>query len=217
MSRSTGRPLCKITVTCDIQSRPEPVWSGCKACGLVHGRYWFDSTPRLSFLFKKELWFTDSHCLVICPLTVNKTLNWLSSLPIVMQKSFWWWQRSVRYSCFPPTHLPYPHLQGSRLPQVPHLETSDPAGTSSGDLGPRRYLIWRSRTPPVPPLEILAPAGTSYGDLGPRRYLIWRSRTLPIPHLEISGPAGTTSGDVHLSERSNEQTVSVPVTIYFSF
>ena len=29
--------------------------------------------------------------------TVNETLKWLSSLPILMQKSFWWWQCSDRY------------------------------------------------------------------------------------------------------------------------
>ena len=31
------------------------------------------------------------------PLTINETLKWLSSLPILMQKSFWWWQCSDRY------------------------------------------------------------------------------------------------------------------------
>ena len=29
---------------------------------------------------------------------VNQTLKWLSSLPILMQESFWWRQCSVRYS-----------------------------------------------------------------------------------------------------------------------
>ena len=27
---------------------------------------------------------------VILSLTINKTLKWLSSLPILMQESFWW-------------------------------------------------------------------------------------------------------------------------------
>ena len=30
------------------------------------------------------------HCLVTLSLTINETLKWLSSLPILMQKSFWW-------------------------------------------------------------------------------------------------------------------------------
>ena len=30
------------------------------------------------------------HCLVTLSLTINETLNWLSSLPILMQESFWW-------------------------------------------------------------------------------------------------------------------------------
>ena len=30
------------------------------------------------------------HCLVTLSLTINVTLKWLSSLPILMQVSFWW-------------------------------------------------------------------------------------------------------------------------------
>ena len=30
------------------------------------------------------------HCLVTLSLTINETLKWLSSLPILMQESFWW-------------------------------------------------------------------------------------------------------------------------------
>ena len=37
------------------------------------------------------------HCLVTLSLTINETLKWLSSLPILMQESFWWWQCSNRY------------------------------------------------------------------------------------------------------------------------
>ena len=37
------------------------------------------------------------------PLTINETLKRLSSLPIFMQKSFWWRQYSVRYSLLPLT------------------------------------------------------------------------------------------------------------------
>ena len=35
---------------------------------------------------------------------LNETLTWLSSLPILMQESFWWWQRSDRYII----SLPFP-------------------------------------------------------------------------------------------------------------
>ena len=43
-----------------------------------------------------DLWSADT-CLVTLSLTVNETLKWLSLLPILMQKSFWWWQCSDRY------------------------------------------------------------------------------------------------------------------------
>ena len=33
----------------------------------------------------------------LCPPLPTKTLKFLSSLPILMQKSFWWWQCSDRY------------------------------------------------------------------------------------------------------------------------
>ena len=38
-------------------------------------------------LFRKVV---CGHCLVTLSLTVNETLNWLSSLTILMQASFWW-------------------------------------------------------------------------------------------------------------------------------
>ena len=54
------------------------------------------------------------HCLVTLSLTINQTLKWLSSLPILTQKWFWWWQCSDRYiynlplsvSPSPPTSIP---------------------------------------------------------------------------------------------------------------
>ena len=48
------------------------------------------------------------------PRTINETSEWLSLLPILMQKSFWWWQCSVRYS------LP----QGISVPASTSLETT---------------------------------------------------------------------------------------------
>ena len=54
---------------------------------------------------------SDGHTglsLVTLSLTVNETLKLLSSLPISMQKSFWWWQCSDRYIIFPLPPSPYP-------------------------------------------------------------------------------------------------------------
>ena len=43
---------------------------------------------RLSFLFKKGV--VCGHCLVTLSLTINETVKWFSSPPILMQESFWW-------------------------------------------------------------------------------------------------------------------------------
>ena len=48
------------------------------------------------------------HCLVTLSLTVNETLKWLSSLPTITQKSFWWWQCSERYIISLSPHLRNP-------------------------------------------------------------------------------------------------------------
>ena len=48
-----------------------------------------DSIPlRLSFLFKKVV--VCGHFFVTLSLTINETLKWLPSLPILMQESCWW-------------------------------------------------------------------------------------------------------------------------------
>ena len=56
-------------------------------------------------------------CLVTLSLTVNETLSWLSTLPVFMQKSFWWSQCSIRYS--PPPPLPPPPFQWDQPPPPP--------------------------------------------------------------------------------------------------
>ena len=53
------------------------------------------------------------HCLLTLSLTINQTLKWLSSLPILIQGLFWWY--SIMYS----------------LPIFP----------TSWDLGPRQFLF----------------------------------------------------------------------------
>ena len=57
------------------------------------------------------------YCLVTFALTINETLKWLSSLPILMQKSFWWWQCSDRYiiSLFSHLHTPFPSFSLSLI------------------------------------------------------------------------------------------------------
>ena len=64
---------------------------------------------QLSLLFKKVV--VCGHCLVTLPLAINETLKWLSSLPILMQESFRWWQCSDTYiiSLFPHLHSPVPN------------------------------------------------------------------------------------------------------------
>ena len=58
------------------------------------------------------------HCLVTLFLTINETLKWFSSLPILMQESFWLWQCSDRYiiiSLFSHLHTPFPHFSPSLI------------------------------------------------------------------------------------------------------
>ena len=61
-----------------------------------------------------------AHCLVTLSLTINETLKWLSSLPILMQESFWWWQCSDRYiiSLSPHLHTTFPPFSPSLISLV---------------------------------------------------------------------------------------------------
>ena len=67
---------------------------------MASGRFRFGSP-----LSSKRLWFVD-RCLVILSLTVNETLTWLSSLPILRQESFWRWQCSDMYIISTPPPSP---------------------------------------------------------------------------------------------------------------
>ena len=65
----------------------------------------------------KRLQFADT-VLWLCPSLYTETLNWLSSLPIVMQKSFWWWQCNDRYIIslpLPPPPYPLPPFSPSLI------------------------------------------------------------------------------------------------------
>ena len=74
----------------------EPVWPSCKALGQTKG---------IRFGLSSRKVVVCGHCLV--SLTVNETLKWLSSVPVLMQESFWWWQCSDRYIISPPpTSIP---------------------------------------------------------------------------------------------------------------
>ena len=89
--------------------------TGISGCGsFVVKRKDVGSIPlRLSFLFRKVV--VCGHCLsVTCPSLPTETLKWLSSLPILMQKSFWWWQCSDGYI----------------LSLSPHLRTPSPVSPS---------------------------------------------------------------------------------------
>ena len=56
----------------------------------------------------KRLWFVDT-VLWLCPPLPTETLKWLSSLPVLMQKSFRWWQCSDKYIIsLSPTSIPPP-------------------------------------------------------------------------------------------------------------
>ena len=71
----------------------------------------------------------------LCPSLPIETLKWLSSLPILMQKSFWWWQCSDRYviSLSPHLHTPFPTFSPSLIYR-----------TVSVDVKHHVYLHWRA-------------------------------------------------------------------------
>ena len=65
----------------------EPVWPSGKAVRLVSGR----TSVRIRFgsPFSSKV-VVCGHCLVTLFLTFNEVLKWFSSLPMLMQESFWW-------------------------------------------------------------------------------------------------------------------------------
>ena len=93
MSTRHPRTLSSASSSIVYLSEHEPVWPSGKALGWYAETSRFDSASAL-FVFKKVV--VCGHCVVTLSLTINETLKWLSSLPILMQESFWWWQCSDR-------------------------------------------------------------------------------------------------------------------------
>ena len=88
------------------------VWAGLASSNVYYRRWtakWTTSVrfPASALLSLQKLRFMDT---VTLPLTINETQQWLSSLPILMQGSFWWWQCSFRYN------LPLPSPIGISFP-----------------------------------------------------------------------------------------------------
>ena len=95
------RSLISLMVSVDLKHHVylrircccEPVWPSLQQ-GVGKQRDFSLKPLQLFFLFKScSLWTLscgfDTHS--------YETLKWLSSLPILMQQSFWWWQCSDRY------------------------------------------------------------------------------------------------------------------------
>ena len=96
----------------------EPVWpSGSKALKDL------GSMPLLLSFSSERLWFVGT-VLWLCPSLPTETLKWLSSLPIFMQKSFWWWQCSDRYiiSLSPHLHTPFSPFSPSLISHTVSVE-----------------------------------------------------------------------------------------------
>ena len=73
---------------------------------------------RFSSPFSSLIVAVCGHCLVILFLTITETLKRLSTPPILMQESFWWWQCSDRYIIslpLPPPPYPLPPFPPSLI------------------------------------------------------------------------------------------------------
>ena len=79
---------------------------------------------RFSSPFSSKAVISGLISLVTLSLTINKTLEWLSSLPILMQESFWWGQCSNRYifSLFPHLHTLFPSFSPSLISLMVSVE-----------------------------------------------------------------------------------------------
>ena len=94
--------------------------------------------------------------LLLCPSLPAETFKWLSSLPILMQESFWWWQCSDRYiiSLSPHLHTPYPPFSPSLISLMVsvdvkhHIYLLAPALRSLHNVEVASWkLVWMKRRP----------------------------------------------------------------------
>ena len=90
----TKNPQSCILNSFNVHMFCEPVWPSGKALGWEAEGPRFESASALLSLQKLR---SAGHCLVTLSLTINETLKWLSSLPVLIQESFWWWQCCDRY------------------------------------------------------------------------------------------------------------------------
>ena len=94
----------------------------------------YGSIPlRLSLLFKKVV--VCGHCLVTLSFTINETSIWLSSLPILMQESFWWWRCSDSYII-----SLFPYLRPSLISLVVSVDVKH----HERRINALHFLAWRS-------------------------------------------------------------------------
>ena len=113
----------------DIFGPPEK--RPCEVCDLHADLVWLMwlvdclfNAELTALLSLQKLWFVDV-VIVILPLTINEALKWLSSVPILMLQSCWWWRYCASLvkvtppPTHPHTHPPDPHLLGSRPQPVP--------------------------------------------------------------------------------------------------
>ena len=108
----------------------------------------------LSLLFTKVI--VCGQCLVTLSLTINETLKWLSSLPTLMQKSFWWWECSNRYIISLSLLIPNKPdgFCGRKAPCLPYTVSSKHHAqyqfhklTSEHQTQPGSYVLTSKRTP----------------------------------------------------------------------
>ena len=80
---SMANTKLNLNNACFRKRNCEPVWLSGKALGWKAEGPLFESASALLSLQKLGLVDTVT-------LTINETLKWLSSLPTLMQESFWW-------------------------------------------------------------------------------------------------------------------------------
>ena len=107
------------------------------------------------------------NCLATLSLTINETLKWLSSLPILMQESFWWLQCRDKYiiSLYPPPLPPPPPPFSSSLISLMvsvdvkhHVYLLSPLFFRARDVGSSGVIVILPPPPPHLRLEAVTSA-----------------------------------------------------------